>query len=100
MCSNYLKYIILGIAGKLDIKNDEIEEPKLYLGSNFEKFQLPNGKMTWSLTSNSYVQGAVETVHRLLSEDGRTLKSGKRSHKGPLPHGYMPEMDTSDECNT
>lgn len=98
-CSHDPKGIMLGIAAKFDIKNDEIEEPKLYLGGNVEKFQLPNGKVAWSLTSNSYVQGAVDTVQRLLAEDGRTLKSGKRSHKGPLPHGYRPETDTSDECN-
>ena len=98
-CSHDPKGIMLGIAAKFDIKNDEIEEPKLYLGGNVEKFQLPNGKVAWSLTSNSYVQGAVDTMQRLLAEDGRTLKSGKRSHKGLLPHGYRPETDTSDECN-
>jgi len=34
--SHYPKGIMLDIAGKFDIKNDEIEEPKLYLCSNIE----------------------------------------------------------------
>ena len=51
-----------GISAKFEIKNDEIAEPKLELGGNVEKFQLPNGKYAWSITSNSYVQGAIYTV--------------------------------------
>ena len=45
------------------------------------------------------MQGAIYTVQRLLSKDGRTFKTEKRPHKVPLPHGYKPEMDTTDECN-
>ena len=40
-----------GIAAKFEIKNDEIAEPKLYLGGNVEEFQLPNGEYAWSITS-------------------------------------------------
>ena len=62
-------------------------------------FQLPNGKYAWSITSNSYVQGDIYTVQMLLAKYGRTLKTGGRNHKGPLPHVYKPELDTTDECN-
>ena len=51
-----------GIAVNFEIKNDEIAEPKLYLGANVKKFQLPNGKYAWSITYTSYVQGAIYTV--------------------------------------
>ena len=37
-------------------------------------------------------------IKYLLSEDNRELNIGKRPHKGPLPHGYKPEMDAMDEC--
>ena len=90
---------MVGIAAKFEIKNDEIAEPKLYLGANVEKFQLKNGKYAWIITSTSYVQGAIYTVQRLLDEDGRTLKTEKRLHKGPLPNRYKPELDTTDECD-
>ena len=41
----------------------------------------------------------METVKTLLAEEGRELKSGKRPHKGPLPHGYKAELDVTDECD-
>ena len=42
---------------------------------------------------------SIVTVQRLLAEGGRELKSGKCPHKGPLPHGYKPELDVTDECD-
>ena len=78
---------MVGIAAKFEIKNDEIAESKLYLGANVEKFQLKNGKYAWIITYTCYVQGAIDTVKRLLPEDDRTLKTGKIPHKGPLPNG-------------
>lgn len=91
--------IMEGISSHFEIKNDEIAEPKSYLGADIEKFQLPDGRNAWSLTANSYVKNAIDTVERLLAEDGRTLKSGARKHKGPLPPDYKPELDTTEECN-
>lgn len=87
------------IGKKFEIKNGDVSEPKIYLGADVEKFQLPNGRSVWSMHSKTYVKGAVETVRNLLAEDGRQLKTGKRPHKGPLPHGYKPELDTTDECS-
>ena len=31
-----------GISAKFEINNDEISDPKIYLGGNIEKLQLPN----------------------------------------------------------
>ena len=86
-CIHDAKAVMAGIAATFEIKNDEITEPKLYLGSNVDKFQLPNGEYKRNITSTSYVYGDIYTVQRLLAEDGRTLKTVKRPHKGPLPHG-------------
>ena len=60
---------------------------------------LPDGTSAWSIMSSSYVKAAVDTVKALLAEDGQELKPGKRPHKGPLPSGYKPELDVSDECD-
>ena len=87
------------IAKRFEIKNDEYGPPKSYLGGDVELFTLPDGSKAWSLLSTSYVKAAVETVQRLLAEDGRELKTGKRPHKGPLPYGYKPELDVTDECD-
>ena len=91
---------IMEMIGKgFDLKNDEYGPPKTYLGGDIEKFMLPDGTYAWSIMSNSYVKAAVNTVKDLLAEDGRELKSGKRPHKGPLPSGYKPELDVTDECD-
>ena len=39
----------------------------------------------------------VHTIKYWLSKDNIELKSGKRPHKGPLLHGYKPELDVTDE---
>ena len=94
-CSHDSKAVMVGIPATFEIKNEDIDEPKLYLGVNVEKFQLTNGKYELSITSNSYLQGTIYNVQRILDEDDRTLNTGKRPQKGPLIHGYMPELDTT-----
>ena len=84
---------------KFEIKNNDVGPPTRYLGVDIKKIQLPDGRTAWSMSSHSYVKASIDTVKRLLAEDGRELKSGKRSHKGPLPHGYKPELDVTDECH-
>ena len=91
--------IMKQIGTSFEIKNDEYGPPTQYLGADVEQFTLRDGSKAWSLLSTSYVKNAIETVTRLLAEDGRELKSGARPHKGPLPQGYKPELDTTEECS-
>lgn len=72
-------------------------EPERYLGSNIEKVMIPGddtGREYWSMSSSTYVKNAVNNVKQLLSEEDRFLKT---TAKTPLPSGYRPELDTSDE---
>ena len=85
------------IGKRFEIKNDEYGPPKQYLGADVELFQLPDGSTAWSLLSTSYVRAAVDTIKRLLAEERRDLKSGKRPHKGQLAPGYKPELDVIDK---
>ena len=91
--------VMKDIGKAFEIKNDEYGPPKRYLGADVEKFQVPGGEEAWSMKVDTYVAAAVQTVKDLLSEDGRELKSGARSHKGPLPPQYKPELDVTDECD-
>ena len=91
--------IVKMIGMRFEIKNNEWDLPKRYLGADVELFQRLNGRFAWSLSSHSYVLAAVQTVRDLLAEDGRDLKTGKRPHKGTLPFGYKPELDVTDECD-
>ena len=72
---------------------------EIYLGTEIERFVLPDGRTCWSMKRETYVKAAVETVRSLLAEDGRELKTGKRPHKGPLPPGYKPELDVTKELD-
>ena len=99
LCISHAPEAVMEAIGKrFEIKNDEIAPPKTYLGADIESIKMKDGTKAWSLSCTSYVKNAVETVENLLKEDGRQLKTGKRHH-GPLPHGYKPELDTTDECS-
>ena len=86
------------------LKDDFYGPPKTYLGAGIEKFSImEEGKPhveAWSFNSEHYVKNAVETVERMLREEGRELKTNwkSRKHRGVLPHTYRPELDTTDEC--
>ena len=42
-----------------------------------------------------YTKADVATIKDLLAEYVRELKVGKREHAGPLPPGYLPELDVT-----
>ena len=65
------------IGMRFEIKNNKNGPPIMYLGGDIEKFQLPDGSSTWSMTSCLYVNAAVETIRALLAKDGHNLRSGK-----------------------
>ena len=84
---------------EFDIKDNNYGPPTSYLGTNVEPFQMSDGKYTWSIKCDYYVAEVVKTIKYLLFDGIREFKSGKRLHKGQLPHGYNPEMDVTDECD-
>ncbi|KAL7477925.1 hypothetical protein ACHAW6_003714 [Cyclotella cf. meneghiniana] len=77
-------------------------DPKLTMlkiGASIEKFTLSDGTEESSMKSDKYCKAAVETMKAMLAEEGRELKSEKRSHKGPLPPGYKPKLDITKELD-
>ncbi|KAL7544893.1 hypothetical protein ACHAWF_008256 [Thalassiosira exigua] len=55
-----------------------------------------------SLLSTKYVQAVVANVENMLKEEGREFKtanSGKAKMYNPIPSGYKPELDTTEECD-
>jgi hypothetical protein len=63
-----------------ELKDGKYGAPESYLGAGIEKFTLPDGTEAWSMKSDKYCKAAVETVKTMLAEEGKELKSGKRSH--------------------
>jgi hypothetical protein len=70
-----------------------------YLGANIERVTKPHnrdGQEYWSMSSYGYVKSAVNNVKQMLKSEDRYLKT---TAKTPLPSGYRPEVDMSDELN-
>jgi hypothetical protein len=79
--------------GKLyTVTKESVGVPECYLGANIEKFHLPDGRESWSMSRHQYVQNAVKIVKGLLAQEGMKLK-GKA--ECPYPQHYRPEVDVS-----
>jgi hypothetical protein len=52
-----------------------VEEPKIYLGSNISKQQLPDGNIAWTMSSDTYVKNMINTVKEMLREKGKELRT-------------------------
>lgn len=93
------------IKAEYRLKDDSYGAPETYLGAEIEKFTIQEeGKpdvKAWSFKSKKYVLNAVETVEKMLQEDGRELKTNwkAKSFRGPLPKDYRPELDSTDLCD-
>ena len=76
---------------------DKPKAPDRYLGANFDRVQLSNGDITWSMSSRDYVTNAIKTVEDTLQADKSIpLRSyGKKSGERPFPVNYKPETDIS-----
>ena len=83
---------------KFPIRDETVESPKRYLGANIKEWQLPGGRLCWSMSSEQYVKNAVRNLKEILKNEDRTLTL-KTKASTPLPHGYHPEIDVSPELN-
>jgi hypothetical protein len=92
--SHDTKVVMDQLAKSYKLKEDSLGPPERYLGANISKYQLPDGRESWSMSSRDYVKSAVKCVEEALMAEGLKLK-GKAER--PLPYGYRPEVDVSEE---
>ena len=83
-----------GIQAKFKLKDDKIEEPKVYLGASLSKMTNQDNDSCWAMSSDTYCQAAVKNVEDVLSKDNLRLPS---KCVCPLTNGYRPEMDVTQE---
>ena len=91
--------IMKDIVLAFDIKDKKYGPPTTSLGANVEPFQMSDRKYAWGIKCDYCVVADVQMIKYLLSENNRELKSVKRPQKGPLSHGYKPELYVMDECD-
>ena len=85
--------ILKSIQVNFKLKDDKIEPPSVYLGAVLGQMDI-DGKTGWYLSSEKYVQSAIENVEQILQKGGQKLPS---KCKTPLSSSYRPELDTSPE---
>mgnify|MGYP003323891144 CR=1 FL=1 len=51
---------------KFSIRDETVESPKKYLGADIKEWQLPDGRLCWSMSSEQYVKNAVRNVKEIL----------------------------------
>ena len=83
-----------GIQTRFKIKNDKMEEPEIYLGSELSKMDNVHGDSCWAMSSDKYCAAMVKNVEESLEKKGLRLPSKCPS---PLQHGYKPETDATAE---
>ena len=81
------------IQEEFKFKNDEIAPPDMYLGSKLE-YQTFNGTKCWTMSSDKYVNAAIENVETKLKEQDKSLP---RKADTPMLSNYRPEEDVSAE---
>ena len=55
------------------LKEESLGIPDRYVGSNIKKYQLPDGREVWSMSSYDYVRNAVRNVDASLAASDKRL---------------------------
>jgi Reverse transcriptase (RNA-dependent DNA polymerase) len=75
-------------------KKNEVKVPTMFLGASLLQKNLLTGGTCWAMSSEKYVNSAVDNVRNTLRTAGKVLPTRCVT---PLPSNYRPEMDVSEE---
>ena len=92
------KEIMDDLGKHYEMKPESVKTPEMYLGANFDKIQLPDGRSEWCMSSKHYVKNAIKVIEAWMIEDDPEAKL-KSTAKNPFPSGYKPELDVTTELN-
>jgi Reverse transcriptase (RNA-dependent DNA polymerase) len=81
-----------------EFKPESVKEPDIYLDADMEKVQLPDGRVEWAMSSQTYVKNAVKVFESLIAEDDPEAKS-KTTARNLFPTGYKPKLNVTPELN-
>jgi hypothetical protein len=92
--SENAEQVLRGELGKyMELKEESIGPPKIYLGGHVRKVELENGVKAWAFSSSQYVQAAVKNVETYVDKQEH-LKMPKKAET-PLRTSYRPELDVT-----
>ena len=78
------------------LKDDKIEPLDMYLGATLSVME-DDGVQGWCMTSDKYVEAAVENVEQELARVNQRLPAKCRT---PMAAGYRPKRDVSAELTS
>jgi hypothetical protein len=74
-------------------ENNEGKSPVMYIGAKLE-YQIFKGIKCWTMSSDKYVNAAIENIEKKLKSEGRHLP---RRADTPMSSRYRTEEDVSAE---
>ena len=84
------------MSSKYTLKDGSVKPPDTYLGASISKWTIHDAedpeKPRWAMSSDAYVQRAIDDVERKLAEVEQRLVSKAST---PLSADYRPELDTT-----
>ena len=81
------------------------ETPKMYLGADISRFQVPpsegeGARTCWSMSADSHIKKALEAVEMQMAKDGVRFRPSNKIAEHPFSsQSYRPELDTSEYCS-
>jgi hypothetical protein len=51
------------------LKPGSVQVPKTYLGATISKFQCPDGREVWAMSSEAYIKEAIKTLEKNLMRE-------------------------------
>lgn len=88
--------IIKELQAVYELKKGSVGPPTTYLGAQVMRSQGRDGTLKWAMTGEKYCKEAISIVKDLMKNEGFHWKN-KMSQ--PIPKGYKPELDTTEECS-
>jgi hypothetical protein len=85
-----------GIRAIFKLKGDKAEKPDMYLGAVMQEVESGNGTKCWTLSSEKYLEAAINNVEEKLGREGQKLPSKCDT---PFTSCYHPAEDVSPELN-
>ena len=79
------------------------EPPKMYLGGDISKFNIPdseNNISCWAMSGDSHIRKALEVVESVMAKDGVRFRASNKCATHPFStQSYRPELDTTEYCD-
>lgn len=90
------KSIMNYLSSRYTMKKGSVKDPDEYLGTRIRRHTLPDGSLSWAMSSDLYVKRAIDDVELELKHIGQGLRTRVST---PLSSKYRPELDQSPELD-